>query len=408
MRAFSRSVLVLLVTLLVVGGCERGQSQGAGGAGMPPPPEVTVAAVVPRNLPTAFDYVGRLEASREIEIRPRVSGLIEKRLFEEGGEVKAGETLFLIDPAPFAAQERALAAAVAEARARLTRAEREAVRLKPLAEARAISRKELDDALSDRDLARAGLQSAQARLAEATLNLGYAKVKAPIAGRVGRALQVEGALVSPTTGPLTTLAQVDPIYARFAVAENERLAIERQVEGGTLELPGQGEARVEITLADGSVYPEAGRLNFSDYRAGEQTGAFDARATIPNPQGVLRPGQFVRVKVRGGRRPDAIAVPQRAVQESAQGKFVYVVGRGPQGLPIAMSRPVEVGEWLQEPGPDGRPRGLWVIREGLRPGDRVIVEGTARIFFPGMPISPRPEGAARGAPVKGLPAPAAG
>ncbi|MCW8881512.1 MAG: efflux RND transporter periplasmic adaptor subunit, partial [Sedimenticola sp.] len=226
-------------------------------------------------------------------------------------------------------------------------------------------------------------------LSQAQLDLDYTRVESPIAGHIGRALQVEGALVSSTTGPLARLAQIDPLYVRFSVAENQQLDIDRQLAAGNLRLPPLEQSQVEVQLADGSIYPLTGQVDFSDYRTDPQTGAYDRRATLPNPDARLTPGQFVRVRVKGGVLPNALAVPQRAVQEDANGKFVYVVGQGEKGMTIAQSRPVEVGQWVEKVNGSGSER-LWVINSGLAEGDQVVIEGTARIFFPGMPIQPQP------------------
>lgn len=380
--------LALGLFALQLVGCSKGESQPAE-HGMSAPQQVTVIKLQPQDLPATFEYVGRLEASREIEIRPRVTGLIEQRLFQEGSQIQAGQPLFQLDTAPFVARKRALVAALAEARARLTQAEREAKRLAPLVKTQSVSQRDLDDALSTRDLNRAAVAVAEAELSEAQLDLDYTRVESPIAGHIGRALQVEGALVSPTTGPLARLAQVDPLYVRFSVAENQQLEIDRQLAAGNLRLPPLEQSQVEVQLADGSLYPLTGQVDFSDYRTDPQTGAYDRRATLPNPDARLTPGQFVRVRVKGGVLPHALAVPQRAVQEDANGKFVYVVGQGEKGMTIAQPRPVEVGQWVEKVNGSGSER-LWVINSGLAAGDQVVVEGTARIFFPGMPIQPQP------------------
>jgi len=386
---------------LSLAGCGQGETQ-ATPHGMSAPQQVTVEVVQPRDLPVQFDYVGRLEASREIEIRPRITGLIEQRLFEEGGEVEAGQILFRIDAAPFEARKQAAEAALAEADARLVQAVREARRLTPLAKKQAVSQRELDDALSNRDLARAAVAAAKAELTQAQLELDYTRVTAPIGGRIGRALEVEGALVSPTTGPLARLAQVDPLYVRFSVSENERLAIDRQLADGRLVMPPPDKTGVVVQLADGKSYGLTGKVDFNDYRTDPDTGAFAVRATLPNPEAALSPGQFVRVRVEGGVLPGALAVPQRAVQEDARGKFVYMVGKDENGASVALPKPVEVGRWVEHATKAGVER-LWVIRSGVAGGDRVVIDGTARIFFPGMPIDPQAAEADTAAPPAATP-----
>ncbi|MGD8589145.1 MAG: efflux RND transporter periplasmic adaptor subunit [Chromatiales bacterium] len=394
-------IIILALFSLQFSGCKQGESQSTAGGQMPPQP-VQVLELRPRDLPISFEYVGRLEASREIEIRPRITGLIEERLFDEGGEVISGQTLFRLDAAPFAAGKRAAEAALAEARARLSQTERDVRRLTPLARDQAVSQQSLDDALSARDLARAAVAVAEAELLKAQLELDYTNVTAPIAGRIGRALQVEGALVSPTSGPLVYLAQIDPLFVRFSISENDKLAIEQQLAEGSLEMPPAEQRQISIRMADGTSYPISGRVDFTDYRSDPQTGAFASRATLPNPDARLRPGQFVRVTVEGGVLPNALAVPQRAVQEDARGKFVYVVGQDDQGKSIALNRAVEVGQWVEQGSAEGKER-LWIIRSGLTAGDKVVIDGTARIFYPGMAIDPQPAGAGSPEPAAAAP-----
>lgn len=361
----------------------------------PPPAPVTVETVTPQRVPISFEYVGRLEASREVEIRPRVSGVILKRYFEEGASVKAGNMLFKIDDAPYAAQLRAAKAEVDTQSAKLAQARLDQSRNKQLAAQGFISPSALDNSATSQRVADASLRAAAANLADAKINLDYTNIRAPISGVMGRALQVEGALVSPSGPPLATLAQIHPIYARFSIGEDARLALQKQGQNGELQFSGNKSA-VGLVLADGSRVPVQGRLNFSDYKANPQTGAFDMRAEFANPAGALKPGQFVRVIVEGGQMPGALTVPQAAVQEGPTGKFVYVVGQGPDKQRIALPRPVEVGHWITDPQAGGN---RWVIKRGLQAGDSVIVEGMARIFFPGMPIASTPaKNAARPAP----------
>ncbi len=386
-------LVVSLITLPLLG-CEQSESQSAEPS--MPPQAVTVLEVQPKDLTARFEYIGRLEASREIEVRPRITGLIEQRLFDEGGHVDAGDVLFRIDRAPFEARLEAAQAALAETQARLTQTQREVARVTPLNKAKAISKREYDDALSNRDLARAAVAATKAEVTQAQLDLDYTQVDAPIAGRIGRALQVEGALVSPTSGALTRIAQTDPIYVQFSISEKDRLAIEQQQADGSLTLPAPENTPITVRLADGSSYAQSGQLDFTDYRTDTQTGAFALRATLPNADNKLSPGQFVRVLVGGGVLPGALAVPQRAVQEDANGKFVYVASEGEGGGHVAMPKPVEVGQWVEQDN-NGKTERLWVIRSGVAAGDRIVIDGTARIHFPGMPIQPQTEAEAAAA-----------
>jgi membrane fusion protein (multidrug efflux system) len=355
-----------------------------------------VESVVPQTLPIAFEYVGRLEASREVEVRPRVSAVIERRFFEEGAPVKSGALLYRLDAASFSAQVRAAQAELANRQALLAEAQLEFERNRRLAAQGFVSARALDATQTALAVAEAGVRAAEAALADARVNLGYTEIHAPLTGVMGRALQVEGALVSPTGPPLATLAQVAPIYARFSIGEEARLALEKQLAEGTLE---QGRQRVGLLLADGTRIDSTGKINFSDYKANPQTGAYDMRAEFANADGALKPGQFVRVVVEGGRLPDAISVPQPAVQDGPTGKFVYVATPGEQGMTIALPRPVEVGAWTGS-GEPGKSVGRWVIKSGLKPGDKVVVDGMARIFFPGMPVAPTEAGAAAAAAKK--------
>lgn len=375
---------ILIGLTLLLAACNRSPAPATPGA--PPPAAVTVESIAPQHVPISFEYVGRLEASREVEIRPRVSGVIQKRYFEEGAAVKAGSLLFKIDDAPYQAQVRAAKAEVDTQNARLAQSRLDQSRNKQLAGQGFISNSALDNSATNLRVADAALRAASASLSDAKINLGYTTIRAPISGIMGRALQVEGALVTPAGPPLTTLAQINPIYARFSIGEDARLALQKQEQNGELQLAGKQSA-VGLVLADGSRAPVQGRLNFSDYKANAQTGAFDMRAEFVNPAGVLKPGQFVRVVVEGGQMPDALTVPQAAVQEGPTGKFVYVVGQGPNKQAIALPRPVEVGAWISDPQAGGN---RWVIKRGLQAGDNVVVEGMARIFFPGMPIAPTP------------------
>ena len=360
------------------------QQQG----GMPPPAAVTAETVTPRTVPVNFEYVGRLEASREVEIRPRISALIERRHFEEGAPVKAGALLYTLDSGSQQAQVRAAEAELANRLAVYKEAQVEHARNQSLAAQGFVSQRALDATQAALEVARAGVKSAEAGLADARISRTYTEIRAPIAGVMGRALQVEGALVAPTGPALTTLAQIHPLYARFSIGEDERLTLEKQIAEGALQA---GRQQVGLVLADGSRVDASGKLNFSDYKANPETGAFDMRAEFANADGALKPGQFVRVIIEGGSLPDAITVPQAAVQDGPTGKFVYVATPGDKGMTVALPRPVVVGAWTG--GDPDQSAGRWVIRQGLKAGDRVIVDGMARIFFPGMPVAASEAGA---------------
>ena len=394
-------LLSATVLALALAGCGKDKGGEHAGGGMPPA-AVKVMQVAPREVPVQFDYVGQVAGSREIEVRARVTGIVEKRLYEEGQRIREGQVMFRIDPAPYRARVAAAEAQLDQAKAQLAQAEREYARVKPLAEAEAASRKEADDALSTRDLARAAVKAAEAQLQQANIDLGYTDVRAPLAGVAGRAQKVEGSLaVAGADSLLTTLAQTDPAYVNFGVGEVEYLRTRDEVARGVLKLDPKG-FTVQLKGSDGAAIPLSGRLGFQDYKADTSTGAFALRATFDNKEGRLSPGQFVRVQLAGASRPDALAVPQRAVLDSAQGKFVYVIAEK-DGKTIAQPRPVKLGEWTRL---DGELANAWVIREGLQAGDRVIVDGMARIFVPGSPVR-IDDGSAPAQPPAGAAAPAA-
>jgi membrane fusion protein (multidrug efflux system) len=335
-----------------------------------PPPEVNAVTVAPVSLPVSFEYVGQTAGSREVEVRARITGILLTRNFDEGGAVKKGQSLFTIDRAPIEATVARLEADVNAAEARLDQARRNAARLKPLYAEKAVSQKEYDDAVSGELIGAADLKAARARLAEAKLSLGYTKVESPVSGVAGRALRSEGSLVSGPEVLLTTVTQVDPIWVNFGIPDNEQARLQKEAQSGRLNLPKN--FQVELRMADGSLYPRTGKLSFADVRISPNTGTREARAELPNPDGALRPGQFVRVILRGATRPNAVTVPQRAVLEGPQGKFVYVVNE----KSVAEARPVQAGEWSGD---------RWIITSGLDGGERVITDGVMKIG-PGAPV----------------------
>jgi membrane fusion protein (multidrug efflux system) len=367
--------IALVATLFLLAACgaggdgKGGKGHGGPGAGMPPQ-EVNAMTVALQSLPETYEYVGQTAGSREVEVRARVTGILLKRNFDEGGRVKQGQSLFTIDPAPFQAAANRAEADVAAAQARVEQARRNAARLKPLYAEQAVSQKEYDDAVSAELIGAADLKAAQARLAEARLSLEYTKVESPVSGFVSRALRSEGSLVSGPDVLLTTVVQVDPIWVNFGIPDTEQARLSKEAAEGKLKLPKNFE--VELRLADGSLYPQKGKLDFADVRISPATGTREARAEVPNANGVLRPGQFVRVILRGATRPNAVTVPQRAVLEGPKGKFVYVVDEKGTAQP----RPVEAGRWA---GDD------WVISAGLKGGERVIVDGVMKLG-PGAPV----------------------
>ncbi|MDD9901682.1 MAG: efflux RND transporter periplasmic adaptor subunit [Alphaproteobacteria bacterium] len=343
----------------------------------PPPAMVSVEKAAPVDAMISFEYVGQVAGAREVEVRARVSGIIEERLYEEGTKVEKDAVLFRIDPAPYKAALDLAKAHVAQAEARLKQTSRDYARIKPLAKSEAASKKERDDAEAAVDLAKAALQAAKAERDAAQINFDYTAVTAPISGVTGRAMKVEGSLATPQDSLLTTMAQVDPVYIDFSIPVDAQAGLQRDIAAGHVVMPESGFV-VRLKNASGVDLPETGKINFKDYKADQKTGSFAARALVANPDGALAPGQFVRVVLSGAKRPNVYTVPQRAVLDGAQGKFVYVAQENEQGMTVAMARPVDVGAWV-----DGA---MWIIKSGLKPGDQVIVDGMARIFFPGVPV----------------------
>ena len=373
--------------VLVLAACGKSQQQAGGFHGFPPA-DVTVQAVEPQTFPVRFEYVGQTQGSKDVEVRARVTGIIEKRLYQEGSFVKAGQPLFIIDARQYQAQVNAANADLARAQAQKAQADRELARLKPLAERKAIGQKEADDAASNADFAAAAVKSAQAKLAELNLNLGYTKVIAPISGLSSRAQKSEGSLATANDTLLTTISQVDPIWIVFNVSENEQLRLNRAMAEGQLQLPKDNAYDVTVQLSDGSAFPRRGHINFADTRVNPTTGTYEMRAEIPNGDGALKPGQFVRVILQGAQRVNVLAVPQVAVLDGPQGKFVYVAGKDKDGKDVAAPRPVVVGDWV-----GANSSNEWVIESGLAAGDPVIVNGVAKL----MGAGPIKIGAAPGA-----------
>jgi membrane fusion protein (multidrug efflux system) len=380
LRGWMPFALAALPLALVACGPATG---AAGGAGAMPPPEVSVITVQAKAQPVDMEYTGQTAGSRETEVRARVNGILNKRLYEEGALVKAGTPLFQIDPATFQNQLASAEAAVALAQAKAAQVQRDHARLAPLALEKAVSQKDLDDSQSAIETTQATLKQAQAQANEARLNLGYTRVLAPISGTTGAAHKSDGSLLTPSDSLLTTIVQTHPMYVNFSVSEADLLRMTAQIKSGQLTVPGKAAGNgnlafaVSVKLADGSTYPRTGKLNFSSEKVNAQTGSFDMRAEIPNPDGVLRPGQFVRVSLGGASRTNTLTVPQRAVIDSPFGKIVFVVNKEDKLEP----HPVELDGWAQ---------GQWIVTKGIKEGDRVLVEGFIKAHDPGMLVKPVP------------------
>ncbi len=378
------------VSFLVIGCSEQPQLSGHGEM---PPANVSVMTMKPQSVPFVLELPATLSGSKEVEIRARVAGILESRNFNEGDRIEAGESLFTLDLKPFELEVARNRADEKAAVARLERAERESKRLKALRKEKTVSQRDYDDALSNLEISQADLLSAQAKLREAELNLQYAKVTSPVSGIVGRELVSEGTFIPGPEVLLTEMTQLDPVRVRFGLSEREQLAMRQDEAAGKLTLPKDGRWKTRIKLQDGSFYSVTGVVNFSDVRINTQTGTSELQAIVANPDFKLRPGQFVRVLLEGAVRENTFVVPQRAVLDSGTGKYVYVMVKNEQGQTIAKQAPIKVGEWVRfdpEQASENAIENGWIIRDGLKQGDQVIVDGLAKIFFPGAPVTSAP------------------
>ncbi|OHU88200.1 MULTISPECIES: efflux RND transporter periplasmic adaptor subunit [Pseudoalteromonas] len=374
-----KSVVLMASTLLLLTACQEDNSQSAPHA--MPPAAVSILPVTNTNVPITIELPATLAGNKEVEIRARVSGIVESRNFEEGQTVTEGQSLFTLDLEPFKLELETAKAKLHAAEAAVIQTKRERDRFETLTNERSLSKRDFDNAASSYDIALANLESAQVALNEAKLNLNYAQVKAPVSGIIGRELISEGSYVSGPEVLLTELTDTHTMRVRFGFSEREQLKMRQDVETGGLTLPENNEFDVEIVLQDSSIYEQTGKVNFSDVRVNRYTGTSELQAKVANPQSQLRPGQFVRVRLKGAVRHNVVLLPQRAVLDNGTGKFVYVATKNEQGALVALPAPVEVGEWVRIDD-----NNYWIIRSGLQPQQSVIVEGMARIFFPGMPV----------------------
>jgi membrane fusion protein, multidrug efflux system len=386
--------------LLAAAGCALllaacGQQGNAQPAAPAPPPEVGVVTVAPGDVGLVTELPGRLEASRVAQVRARAAGIVQRRLFREGSDVRAGDALFTIDAAPYLAAQASAQAALARAQANLGQASAQAERYKPLVEANAISKQDYANAVAAQKQAEAEVAAARAAVQTAQINLGYASVTAPISGRIGRALVTEGALVGQGEAtPLALIQQINPMYVNFTQPATEVLNLRRALEQGRLKRAvGAEGALVRLVLEDGSEHANPGRLLFSDLSVDPTSGQITLRAEVPNPQGLLLPGLYVRVRLEQAKAGNAVLLPQQAVTRSAQGDTVMVVG--PEGG--VSPRTVKVG---------AAQAGQWVILDGLKPGEQVMVDGFQKLR-PGAPVKPVPWRAAPAAAAPAASSPAA-
>ena len=367
-RAVRRALNGAVLLTLFAAGCKKAEAPPP-----PPPPQVRIITVQSEQITNIVEIPGRLQAVRTADVRARVDGIVQSRLYTEGTDVSAGQPLFAIDPRELRARQRSAQAALARARATAANARQDVTRYEGLVAKQAISQQEYDAALARLRTAEADVAQTSAQVEAATLSLNYTTVRAPISGRAGRAEVTEGALVSEGAGTLLTrIEQLNPIYANFSQSSAEVLAIRKEMASGSRTGSALSRVAVRLVLEDGTEYTQPGRLNFLDLSIDEATGTTALRAEFPNPQRALLPGQFVRVRIDAGVTVSGVRVPQRAVTVTPQGGTVMVVA----AKDIAESRPVKVGPLQGD---------SWVILSGLNPGDRVIVDGLQKVR-PGSPV----------------------
>ncbi len=351
--------------------CDSGTAQPPA----PPPPNVAVSEIQARPVPLRFDYAGRVAAFREVEVRARVSGILQEKAFIEGATVKAGDVLFRIDPAPYEAELARAKAQLQEAQAQLSRTERDAERATTLFQRQYGSEKARDDAVAAHELAKAAVAGAAAQVRTAEINLGYTTITAPISGVTSYRLLPEGSLVGTGANDslLTRISQLDPVYVHFSFTDEEATEIRRLLASGEGQGPEDGKLRARIGFGDGKTYDHTGHVDFTDSSVDLQTGTVRARAVVPNPDSRLRPGQFVRISVEGITRNDTIVVPQAAVMQGPQGQFVYAIDQDNK----ASMRPVTIGREVASG---------WIVEKGLQAGDRIVTEGVIKVK-PGAPVT---------------------
>ena len=356
------------LSLLALAACSSKQDAAAG---QMPPPEVGVVTLQPATIPLQRDLVGRLSAFRSADVRARVPGVLQRRVYEEGSDVRRGQVLFLIDPAPLQAALGQARAEQATAQANYANARSAADRARKLIGQKFISQSDYDNAIAAERSAAAALQAGRAAVQAAEINLGYATVRSPIDGRAGRQQVTEGALVGQGDATLlTTVDQVDPLYVDFSVSADELAAARRASDGS-------GSREVQVSLPDGSAYPHPGVLDFTGDVVDPSTGAVALRARLPNPEHQLLPGTFVKLRATLSEQRAAYRIPQVAVQRDAQGAYVLVAD--PAGK--AQRKDIDA---TRLDGSD------WIVSSGVSPGDRVIVSGLQRVMQPGQPVTAKP------------------
>ena len=376
-------ISVCICTALFLSGCKKEQAVAPA-----QPPVVSVVEVIPKDVPVTFEYVAQTQSSHLVNIHARVSGFLDKRVYTEGAIVKEGQVLFLLDAKPFQSQLNQAKAALSMQKATLETARSNLDRTKPLAEQNALSQKDLDDAKGQYESAAASVEQSSAQVETAQQNLSYTTITSPVTGVTSAAQQTDGTYISTENSLLTTVAVLSPMWVNFSLSENEMHKYRNQADKGLLRRPKDGSYIVEVILVDGSIFPHTGRITFAEPSFNSQTGTFLIRASVDNPKGVLHPNQYVRARLKGAIRPNAILLPQAALQQGPKGHFVWVVGSDGR----VDQRPVVVGDWH---GND------WFIFEGLVAGEQVVVEGTLSLR-PDMPVTVKPYSAGHESAAAGI------
>jgi len=349
--------------MLLAVGCKKQESRVATSQTI----EVTAVKVEPRDVPITFEWLAQTESSRQVEIRARVAGILEKRVYKEGAVVQEGQVMFEMERKPFETKLDAAKADLGVQEARVANARQNLERVQDLSKKNAVSRQALDEAINAEREAAAAVLSAKAKVTEAELNLSYTTIRAPITGLSSFATKHDGSYIGQgENSMLTYVAAIDPIWVKFSASENHWLRLQEEVKAGRLVVPPDDAFDVEVVLADGRIHPQKGRLTFTDLAFSRDTGTYQVRAEVPNPQEDLSPGQFVHARLLGAVRPKAILLPKRAVLQGAKGSFVWVVG--PQSK--AEFRPIELGDWYGDE---------WFVNEGLHSGDTVVVDGGIKV-----------------------------
>jgi membrane fusion protein (multidrug efflux system) len=379
LRRFALLTIPLAVALVACGAKDGAPGAGGPGGGGMPPAQVGVITVASQAVALQTELPGRVSAVRVAQVRARVNGVVLQRMFREGSEVKAGQVLYQIDAAPYRAALDSAQASVVKATANLGQATDQVERYKPLVEAKAISKQEFNVLLTAQKQAEADLATAKAAAQTARINQDYATITAPISGRIGQSLVTEGALVSAAEATqMAVIQQTATMYVNFTQSSTEVLRLRKAIASKQLRASGDGSVPVRIVLEDGSELPKAGKLLFSDLTVDATSGQITLRAEVPNADGLLLPGQFVRVRLSQAELPSGILLPQQAVTRTNQGDSVLVVGADSKPGP----RPVKVG--------GNAINNQWVIWDGLKEGDQVIVDGFQKMMVPGAPVKAVP------------------